>query len=219
MISENQFAIYGSYGVTMTGIYADYYNLAGSYAEGNAYGIAEAYGYLGSGEYYSYSFAANMSVAGPGEGFAQTAYGFEWFLTLTNENPTGGLAYFTVYSSLLEGNGATAGGNAIAYGGIVEIGGSYFLGYNTVTLNGNGIASDYAHNWNVDYQDYTPGYALTGSYGGFTDTLSFGQSVVIGIWASGNTNATSTGSSVPAPAAIAPFALGLIPALRRRNKS
>ncbi len=210
--SYNSIGYYAGYGVNVSASGYTVYPLAGNYQKGNAAAGAGVYGVYGV-----YSYAANEAFAGPGYGFASIGYGFEQYLTFTNNNPTGATEAFGVSSLLIEQISTSARGYAIDFGGIQEFGGAYFLGFNTIIQDGLGAPYDLAYNWDVVYNYTSPGYTFTISEGGFTDYLAAGQSITVGIWASGITQATSP-AAVPAPAAIAPFALGLLGALRRRNK-
>src|SRR5579871_6772695 len=80
--SVNQYDVYASYGMVLTGQYGDYYNLVSTYTSGSGSTYSFSEGNYSGG--YGFSAALNEAFAGPGTGFAQSGYGFEEFLTFTN---------------------------------------------------------------------------------------------------------------------------------------
>jgi hypothetical protein len=135
-ISQNTFGIYGTYGIYVANYNPDNYNLVPTTATGSGFNNSFA-----GGSYGNYSVALNESFAGPATGFAESGYGFEQFFTLGNDNPTGGLAYWSVYSFLRQEQIVTAGGTAVDYGGIVIAGPgyAYSIGYTPSAWSETGL--------------------------------------------------------------------------------
>jgi hypothetical protein len=212
-ISSNYFYYSTSSGVSVSASGLGYY-LVGTYATGDAANYN--YGSVNDGNGSGYTFTYDKSFAGPGAGVAEVGEGVETYLFFTND--TNSTQYFQVLGILDENQYNTAGGECVGYGGIQEFGGSYFYGFNTVTLDGPNDISDNAYNWTVQFQFslYT-GYWVTGSEGGFDDSLAPYSTIEVGIWTSDISHVQSP-PSTPAPAAVAPFAVGLLGAIKRRRK-
>jgi len=222
--------VYGSF-TTSGGI--SWTDSFGGFSDTYAYGNSASYESRGS---YSYLNGFGGATSGPGYGLGYGGSEYYFEFSLTNYSNYTEAAYVTVDTASYSSAASVPG----SYG----IGESYGWGYDT---NGNydqfnetGALVDNIYGVNEAYAAVYAfggfqGYAQGGPYYGIYTTswyasaplysqtyevlLAPGQSDELVFESYDFHEAYTPGSSVPGPAAIAPFALGLVGALRRRKKA
>jgi MYXO-CTERM domain-containing protein len=209
----DNFTVSTSSGVQVS--FSSYAGISSPYLSGIASASYNQYGsYSGHG---GYAYADNAVQAGPGMGNAQSGNEFVEFLTFTD---TGGTGHFSIYNTAHQVLDTDSGGFDASAVSVTEEGGSYFYGSISTYQQSYYPPYSYTSNWRISTV-YHNGYdSITQSHGAFGDAVYQGSPITVEIRVFSFAQVSSKGtSSVPGPEAVAPFAVGLLGALRRRRKS
>jgi MYXO-CTERM domain-containing protein len=208
--TQNKFTVHTSSNVHVS--YSYYGTDYPIYTTGDGWGLQWQYGSYSHG--VGYAYAASAVRAGPGAGTALASNDFVELLTFTDTTGTGS---FSVHD--LAYQGALIGDFSASYVQLSEHGGKGFLGYISLFEPYGYPAYSYLYNWSITYVYSNGDYYYDQSNGGFSDSIKAGHTITVRIRAYSYAEVSSTAvSSVPGPAAVAPFAVGLIAAIRRRKK-